>query len=233
MATIRNLLNLRQRQARCVGRLASAEISLPVLQRQFLGARSGSSLSAGRVAHPGRRLVIVIVTAGAVLALGLLAAPIGHAAAGGLEEIELFDVGGTPTPLGDTLKHEPAILHLWATWCAPCREELPAVGRFAAELARSGLEDRLIVISTDQGPFERVADFLHELGLDSLHSWQVSNGSPGTVLQVLSYPTTLLLDGEGIVVERRSGSLDWDDAALRHELLAHIRGAGEVIPADR
>lgn len=168
-----------------------------------------------------------------VLALGLVAGATNSSATADIKSIELIDARSRSIPLNEVLPHASAILHLWATWCGPCRKELPGVERFADELARERLEDRLVVVSTDKGPFEQVALFLDDLGLERLHSWQVHHGHLGNVFQVLGYPTTLLLDAEGNVIERRTGSLEWDDDAVRAALFKHLGIAGAATPADR
>jgi thiol-disulfide isomerase/thioredoxin len=166
--------------------------------------------------------VFGLALARVVVALGLVAGTMNGAATADIKSIELIDGRGRSSPLNEILPNAPTILHLWATWCAPCRKELPSVARFADQLARMGQRSRLVVISTDKGSFERVARFLSDLGLDSLETWQAQGGNLGNTLQVLAYPSTVFLDGEGEIMELRTGSLDWDDDRVRARLFDHL-----------
>ncbi|MBZ8134570.1 TlpA disulfide reductase family protein [Afifella sp. IM 167] len=128
---------------------------------------------------------------------------------------------GEPLSLAETMPEGPVILHFWATWCAPCRTELPAVERFSQELARMGGEERLLVISVDRADHDRVAAFLREgLGITHLTAWQVRGGNPGSAFRILGYPATIVLAGDGHVAKRIAGPADWDGGAFRKEILA-------------
>lgn len=118
-----------------------------------------------------------------------------------------------PQKLSDLVAGRPTILHFWATWCAPCREELPKLDGFAAEIAARGLADRLLAISVDTKPHDRVAAFLHAVGVAHLPGWQVASGNAGSAFRLFGYPATLLIAPDGTVAERFAGPVDWDDPA--------------------
>lgn len=129
--------------------------------------------------------------------------------------------------LAEVVAGKPTILHVWATWCGPCRTELPAVARFQAALAAEGLGDRLVLLSVDRSSHARVAAFLaDDLGLD-LHTWFDSGRKAGPVLRLFGYPATVVLDGDGAIVWRHTGPLDWDDPSLRDALTRYLTPAGQ------
>lgn len=136
----------------------------------------------------------------------------------GLGQITLTNGTRTGIPLDSVLPDGPAILHLWATWCAPCREELPALEIFIDDLEANGLADRLLLISVDHASYDRVSAFLSGgLGLD-LTTWQDESRKAGQTFRLFGFPSTILLDAKHRVVWRHSGPLVWDDPAFRAEL---------------
>ncbi len=141
-----------------------------------------------------------------------------------LGSVVVSDWTNLTRPLAEVVPDAPAIIHFWATWCVPCREELPAVDRFAGLLADEGLADRLIVISVDRFGYERVLAFLRdELELNGLLTWQDVNRTAGPAFQLFGLPSTVVLDAEHRVVARHPGALDWDDPDVRSELIAWLR----------
>jgi thiol-disulfide isomerase/thioredoxin len=168
-----------------------------------------------------RRFLAPVLASLLVLAAGSAAAaePPRPAWAG----LAVAKAGTDPRPLGNILPDGPAILHFWATWCLPCRAELPALDRFAADLARDGAARRLVVLSVDSIPFERVEAFLaSELGLSAVKTWQFVGGDPGSAFRILGYPTTLLVDADRRIARRFPGPVDWDDPGIRAVLMRHL-----------
>lgn len=137
-------------------------------------------------------------------------------------QIEVVDAAGTSRNLADILPDAPAILHFWATWCGPCREELPDLAAYGAHLAENGLSDRLVVIALERSPRARVDAFLDELGVE-LATWQDRVGRSSTVFALFGMPSTILIDAEGQIVGRHSGPLAWAKPATRDRLDAHLR----------
>jgi thiol-disulfide isomerase/thioredoxin len=139
-----------------------------------------------------------------------------------LGQITLTDGSKASVPLESVLPDGPAILHFWATWCAPCREELPHLDAFTKDLVADGLAEHLVVISVDRARYDRVAAFLdYALGLD-LISWQDESRKAGTVFRLFGYPATILLDAEHRVVWRHAGSLEWDNPVFGDALTNHL-----------
>jgi thiol-disulfide isomerase/thioredoxin len=113
------------------------------------------------------------------------------------------------------------LVNIWATWCLPCREEMPSMQEAYAAYKDRGF--RIAAISIDDGDPEVVRQFVREFGLtfDILHDRR-------TAIQ-LSYQTTgvpesFLLDREGTIVKRVIGAVDWnspENRALIERLLEH------------
>jgi thiol-disulfide isomerase/thioredoxin len=108
------------------------------------------------------------------------------------------------------------VVDLWATWCEPCREQLPFLDRLAREYREEGLSVYAIAFDEDRAAVER---FLAEtpLSLDVL--WEKGGGALSERLEVTRLPTTLLLDRAGIVREVHLGY----DAAEGEKIEAAVR----------
>lgn len=105
-------------------------------------------------------------------------------------------------------KGEVVLLNLWATWCAPCRVEMPSMERLYQELGPEGL--KIVAVSVDQLGGDRVMEFANELELtfDILHD---RSGQIELDYQATGLPETLILDREGVIVHKEIGPVEWDD----------------------
>jgi len=140
-------------------------------------------------------------------------------------DVEVVNEIGKTHVLADFLPvGEPGILHFWATWCGPCRAELPDLDAYAKDLTERGLGTRLIVVAVEPSPREKIDAFLEEIGLSGFATLQDTENRSGSVFGLFGMPATLLIDAEGRVVGQHSGPLDWSDEALRTELAAHLDG---------
>jgi peroxiredoxin len=112
------------------------------------------------------------------------------------------------------------LLNFWATWCAPCREELPTLEALHRELGDEGLA--IIGVNVDPGSAERAGRFAEQQGLGFivLHDPEQRVASS---YGVLGYPTTVVIDRDGRIVLSELGAWDWshpDAVAWLRELLA-------------
>ena len=140
-------------------------------------------------------------------------------------DVEVVNEFGHTHVLADFLPvGEPGILHFWATWCAPCRAELPGLAAYANELSEAGLRDRLIVVAVEPSPRDKIDRYLDELGLDGFVTLQDRGNRSGATFGLFGMPATILLDAKGRVVGQHSGPLDWSDEAVSSELAAHLDG---------
>lgn len=123
---------------------------------------------------------------------------------------------GSSLALPDGADDEVALLHVWATWCKPCREELPGL------LALDGkLPARLLTVSTDE-TWDVIGHYFEGDVPPSV--WRVAVG--GERLPVDALPATLVVRG-GVVVGRLDGAQEWTRAAAL-ALLESARGGGSA-----
>ena len=112
------------------------------------------------------------------------------------ETLELADFGG-----------RVVVLNLWATWCPPCREEMPTLDALQQRLG--GDDFQVIALSVDQGGAGIVRDFYDEIGIEHLPLYIDSSMRVMSRLGVRGLPTTLVLDRQGREVARLVGKADW------------------------
>jgi|GEM_PF-671274 len=99
------------------------------------------------------------------------------------------------------------VLNLWATWCAPCVAEMPALDELAAKLAGSNIA--VVPLSLDRGGKDAVAAFYKRLSLQHLPIWLDPDGQALSVLKPRGIPTTLIIDPKGEIRARYEGAVDW------------------------
>lgn len=100
------------------------------------------------------------------------------------------------------------LLNLWASWCAPCVQELPSLN----ELQKSYSQDDLVVLPlmVEQEGFNNIASVYNNLKLDSLGMWVDLKGATKLIDGVAGLPTTILIDPFGDEIMRISGPVDWN-----------------------
>ena len=127
-------------------------------------------------------------------------------------ELTFLDGEGSEVRLAD-FRGEVVVLNLWATWCAPCRREMPSLDRLQARYGDAGLE--VIALSLDRSDVEKVRAFFDELGITHLAVYQDPQARAGRELGAPGLPTTIVIDRAGREVGRLLGPAEWDsDEAL-------------------
>lgn len=113
---------------------------------------------------------------------------------------------GRPVALSD-YRGEVLLVNVWATWCAPCRLEMPSMERLHRKLAGTGF--RILAVSVDQDGADMVMAFVNELGL----TFDILHDQPGAVqgiYQTTGVPESFLLDRDGMIVKKVIGATEWD-----------------------
>lgn len=136
-----------------------------------------------------------------------------------LPDFTVTDPSGKTLAL-PSLKGQPVLINLWATWCGPCVAELPALGKLAVE--RVG-EMQVVLVSQDTQT-EKVAPFLAEHGVPQFEPWLDPENDLSFHYGTGILPTTVLYDAEGREVWRYVGANDWASAATS-EMLKEGLGA--------
>jgi len=134
-----------------------------------------------------------------------------------LPPLRFEDGAGAAMTLAD-FRGRVVLLNLWATWCAPCRTEMPALDRLQGKIA--GPDFAVVPLSIDHRGRDVVERFYRELGLTSLGIYVDRSGDAASALEVSGMPTSLLLDREGRELGRVIGGAPWDDA----EMVTRIKG---------
>ena len=101
----------------------------------------------------------------------------------------------------------PVLLNLWATWCAPCIAEMPALDQLQASLPEASLT--IITLSLDRGGLAEIEPFWEKTKLMSLKMYFDTTMSAGQTLSARGLPTTLLINREGREVARIEGPAEW------------------------
>ena len=134
-------------------------------------------------------------------------------------EAPLLD-GRTPVTL-EQYRGKVVLINFWATWCKPCEEEMPAMERLYQALRADGFE--LLAVSVDKGAPE-VASFRDRMALTFPILLDPDEAVSKGLYQSAGYPESLLIDRNGVVVERYVGPREWDDPAYVERIRDLLRG---------
>lgn len=140
------------------------------------------------------------------LATGSLAAFLVHPEPKPLPDLAFQDGSGKPVKLSDW-KGRVALVNLWATWCAPCRKEMPDLAKLQTELGSDQFE--VVAISVDRKGAEASSAFLTETGAGNLKLYVEPTTKIVNDLQSAGLPATILIDREGREIGRLLGPADW------------------------
>ena len=126
-----------------------------------------------------------------------------------LPSIAFVDATGRTLSL-EQFRGKVVLLNIWATWCTPCRQEMPSLDRLQEQLGGNDFE--VVALSIDKGDkgMELVKSFYASLGVSRLRVYHDPEGAAGFDLGVMGVPATLLLDREGREIGRMSGAAEWD-----------------------
>jgi len=126
---------------------------------------------------------------------------------------------GASKSLAD-LKGKVVLLNIWATWCVPCREEMPQLNALQAELGAADFE--VAAINIDRGGPEKARKFLEETKATDLALYTDPSGKLFSKLKAVGMPTTLLLNPDGKEIGRLVGPADWASPQAKRLIEAAI-----------
>ena len=137
-------------------------------------------------------------------------------------DFRLLDVAsGDSVSLRTLARGEVTLINIWATWCEPCKEEMPAMQRTYAELAPRGF--KILAVSIDNGDGAPVKEFAERLGI-TFNILQDRSGSIQQLYQTTGVPESFLLDRDGTIVKRVIGAHDWSSVANRKLVDRYLAG---------
>jgi thiol-disulfide isomerase/thioredoxin len=113
------------------------------------------------------------------------------------------------------------LLNLWATWCAPCRKEMPALDRLQKALGSDGFE--VVALNLDRGGVETAKKFLDQIKIEALKLYADPSTRASTELNAVGMPTTILIDRDGRELGRIVGPAEWDGADAQRLIAASLR----------
>ena len=145
-----------------------------------------------------------------------------------LPELGFVDGKGREMTL-EAFKGQTILLNIWATWCVPCRKEMPALDRLQAKLG--GPDFQVVALSIDRDGLPAVQAFYEELGLESLGIYVDQSGQAAYDLGAVGIPTTLLVDPEGREIGRTVGPAEWDGEEVVQFLTQHLES--RAVASDR
>jgi thiol-disulfide isomerase/thioredoxin len=137
-----------------------------------------------------------------------------------LADVNFVDGAGTPKTLKD-FRGKTILLNLWATWCAPCRHEMPSLDRLQAELGSDKFE--VVALAVDRSGADAAKKFLDDTGVKALKLSADPTTRSGSALKAIGMPTTILIDTEGREIGRLPGPAEWDSADAKRLIAEALR----------
>ena len=113
---------------------------------------------------------------------------------------------GRPSSLAD-YRGRVVLLNVWATWCPPCRVEMPSLERLHRKLA--GPDFAVVAVSIDDGDASTVMAFVGELGL-GFDVLQDKGGRIQQIYQTTGVPESFVIDRDGVIIKKVIGAAEWD-----------------------
>ena len=134
-------------------------------------------------------------------------------------DFTLKDLSGRPVQLS-SLRGKVVLVNFWATWCPPCREEVPSLIRM--NQAMQGKPFQLLAVSIDEGGKDAVADFFRKSGA-SLPALLDTDGKVARRYGTTGVPETFVIDTKGVIMKKVVGGMDWSSP----EVLAALGDLGK------
>lgn len=169
-----------------------------------------------------RALLAAVVFAGAAAGAG--AAEQGKPTQSAMPAIELVRTGGGLANTEQWLG-KPLVINVWATWCPPCRTEMPSLVKLSKLLAPSGI--KVYALSVDSDP-DLARDFIRRYDIDLPIGVAANPGQAMAAFDAYALPLTLYVSADGRIVGRHVGMRDWADEGIVRELRALLLPAARA-----
>jgi len=118
----------------------------------------------------------------------------------------------------DEYQGKLVVLNFWATWCAPCRKEMPMLSDLQTELGGDAFE--VVTIATGRNPPPAMQAFFEEIGVDNLPLHRDPKQALARTMGIFGLPITVILDTEGREIARLRGDADWSSDSAKALLRA-------------
>jgi peroxiredoxin len=160
-------------------------------------------------------LIVVLIGAGWLVRDRFLPVDVGDPA----PDFVAADLSGNPVSLAG-LKGQVVLLNIWATWCEPCRDEMPSMQRLHETMGDRGVKVVAVSIDAPIGLFDRsgqqggnVAAFANELGL-TFPIWLDPEGKSYRLYRMTAVPECFVINRAGFIVKKEIGAKEWDSPAV-------------------
>ena len=177
----------------------------------FAGVYGIGGLKRSAAGDPACRGAVDLARRLAPLAHGEVAAMTMATAPLRLPDLAFEDADGKPKKLSDW-RGRTVLLNLWATWCVPCRKEMPALENLQTRLGGPNFE--VVAVNIDTRDPEKPKNFLREVNLTRLGYFSDQKAKVFQDLKAigraLGMPTSVLVDGEGCEIATMAGPAEWD-----------------------
>ena len=127
-----------------------------------------------------------------------------------LTNVTFEDGNGAPMSLAD-FRGKTILLNLWATWCAPCKAEMPSLDRLEARLGSDTFQ--VVALAIDRKGRDAAQAFLNDTKSTNLKLYIDPTAKAGGALKVFGLPATILIDPKGREIGRLVGPAEWDSPA--------------------
>ena len=122
-------------------------------------------------------------------------------------EIDLLTAENASTII-NFLPNQVTLVNFWATWCAPCREEMPSLDKLSKSVGSDNF--RVIVVAAGRNSDETINKFFSEHKLINLESYKDPKGKISSQMSVFGLPTTIIIDQHSNELARLIGGTDWN-----------------------
>ncbi len=133
---------------------------------------------------------------------------------------QLADDGGTATL--EDWRGKWVLLNFWATWCAPCRHEMPMLSALQTEFGGDDFE--VLTVATGRNSPAGIKKFFKDTGIDNLPRHQDPKQALASQMGIFGLPITVILNPEGQEIARLRGDADWSSDSAK-AIIAELIGA--------
>ena len=133
-------------------------------------------------------------------------------------KFQIEDDGGVGT-LGD-FRGKYVLVNFWATWCAPCRKEMPQIAELQSEFG--GDKFQVLTLATGRNTPAGIRKFFEESGIQNLPRHQDSKSSAAREFGIIALPITIILNPEGQEIARLMGDAEWNSDSAKSIIAALV-----------
>ncbi|MFV2091617.1 MAG: TlpA family protein disulfide reductase [Hyphomicrobiales bacterium] len=140
-----------------------------------------------------------------------------------VDEVSFFDEDGNKKSLSDW-RGKVVLVNFWATWCAPCRYEMPTLDAINARFG--GPDFEVLAVSIDRSGFDKPRKFFADIEVKTLKLYNDSTSKSSRVLRAIGMPTTILIGRDGREIGRIAGPAEWDSEDAQELIRTAIAQTG-------